>query len=52
MMIIIIIIIIIVSGILDVTFDLKSATYYPYRKPNSELLYMNKHFHHPPSIFN
>ena len=27
----------IVTDSLDVTFDLKSATYYPYRKPNNEL---------------
>ena len=42
----------IVTDILDVTFDLKSATYYPYRKPNNELLYINKHSNHPPSIIN
>ena len=37
---------------MDVTFDLKSATYYLYRKPNDELLYLNKHSNHPPSIIN
>ena len=42
----------IVTDFLDVTFDLKSATYYPYRKPNNELLYINKHSNHPPSIIN
>ena len=40
----------IVKDFLDVTFDLKSATYYPYRKPNNELLYINKHSSHPRSI--
>ena len=40
------------TDILDVTFDLKSATYYPYRKPNNELLYINKHSNHPSSIIN
>ena len=37
---------------MDVTFDLNSATYYPYRKPNNGLLYVNKHSNHPPSIIN
>ena len=37
-----------VTDVLDVTFDLKSATYYPYIKPNNELLYINKHSNHPP----
>ena len=40
----------IVTDFLDVTFDLKSATYYPYRKPNNELLYINKRSNHPLSI--
>ena len=40
----------IVKEFLDVTFDLKSATYYPYRKPNNELLYINKRPNHPLSI--
>ena len=40
----------IVTDFLDVTCDLKSATYYPYRKPNNELLYINSN--HPPSIIN
>ena len=51
-MIIIIIIIIIRPDFLDVIFNLKSATYYPYRKSSNELLHMIKHFHHPPSIIN
>ena len=42
----------IVTDFLDVTFDLKSATYYPYRKPNNEILYINKHSNYPPSIIN
>ena len=42
----------IVTDFLDVTFDLKSATYYPYRKPKNELLFINKHSNHPPSIIN
>ena len=43
---------VIVTDLLDVTFDIKSATYCPYRKPNNELLYINKHSNHPPSIIN
>ena len=35
---------------MDVTFDLKSGTYYPYRKQNNEILYINKQSNHPPSI--
>ena len=42
----------IVTDFLDVTFDLKSATYYSYGKPNNELLYINRHCNHPPSIIN
>ena len=42
----------IVTDFLDVTFDLKSATYYPYRKPKNELLFINKHSNHPLSIIN
>ena len=33
----------IVKDFLDATFDLKSATYYPYKKANYKLLYRNKH---------
>ena len=33
----------IVTEFLDATFDLRSAAYYPYRKLNNELLYINKH---------
>ena len=42
----------ILTNFSDVTFDLKYATYYPYRKPNNELLYINKHSNHLPSIIN
>ena len=42
----------ILPDFLDVTFDLKSATCYPHRKPNNELLYINKHSNQPPSIIN
>ena len=39
-----------ITNFLDVTFDLKSGTYYPYRKQNNEILYINKQSNHPPSI--
>ena len=42
----------ILTDFLDVTFDLKSVTYYLYRKPNNELLYTNKHSNHLQSIIN
>ena len=42
----------IVTDFLDVTFHLKSATYYLYRKPNNKLLYVNKHSNHFLSIIN
>ena len=35
---------------LDVTFDLKSGTYYPYRKQTNEILNIHKQSNHPPSI--
>jgi hypothetical protein len=35
---------------LDVTFDLISAKHKPYRKPNDDPLYINRHSNHPPSI--
>ena len=41
-----------VTDFLHVNFDLKSAIYYPYRKPNNERLYINKHSNHPPPIIN
>ena len=39
-----------ITDFLDVTFDLKSGTYYPYRKENNEILYIHKQSNHPPSI--
>ena len=39
-----------ITDFLDVTFDLKSDTYYPYRKQNNEILYIHKQSNHPPSI--
>ena len=38
------------ADILDVTFDLKSGIYYPYRKENNGILYIHKQSNHPPSI--
>ena len=35
---------------LDVTFDLPSGKYWPYRKPNNEPLYIHSKSNHPPSI--
>ena len=35
---------------LDVTFDLSTGKYKPYRKPNDDPLYINKHSNHPSSI--
>ena len=39
-----------VVNFLDVTFDLFTGKYKPYRKPNDDPLYINKHSNHPPSI--
>ena len=39
-----------ITHVLDVTFNLKSGTYYPYRKQNNELLYIHKKSNHSPSI--
>ena len=39
-----------VTDFLDVTLDLPGDKYYPYRKPNNELLYINTASNHPPSI--
>ena len=39
-----------ITDFLDVTFDLKFGTYYPYRKQNNEILYVHKQSNHPPSI--
>ena len=35
---------------LDVTFDLTTSKYYPYREPNDDPLYINSRSNHPPSI--
>ena len=35
---------------LDVTFNLNNGTYYPYRKPNNQPLYIDAKSNHPPSI--
>ncbi len=39
-----------VVNFLDVTFDLNNGKFKPYRKPNDDLLYINRHSNHPPSI--
>ena len=33
-------------------FDLNDQTYKPYRKPNNDPVYKNKHCNHPPNIIN
>ena len=38
------------TDFLDVSFDLNSGKYYPYRKPNDNPLYINSKSNHPPSI--
>ena len=40
----------VITDFLDVTFDLKSGTYYPYRKKNNKILYIHKQSNHQPSI--
>ena len=35
---------------LDIDFSLNSESYQPYRKPNDEPLYINRHSNHPPTI--
>ena len=39
-----------VANFLDVTFDITSGKYGPYRKPNDDQLYIHKHSNHPTSI--
>ena len=39
-----------VTGVSDVTYDLRSNTYYLHIKPNNKLLHINKHSNHPSSI--
>ena len=38
------------TDFLDLNLDLKSGKYWPYRKPNSEPLYIDARSNHPPSI--
>ena len=38
------------ADFLDVRLDLVNNTNQPYRKPNSETVYINKHSNHPPNI--
>ena len=38
------------TNFLDVTFDLHTGKYFPYRKPNSKPLYINALSNHPPTI--
>ena len=38
-----------ITYFLDVTFDLRTGKYYPYRKVSNELLYIHKQLNHPPS---
>ena len=38
------------TDFLDVNLDLRRDTFSPYRKPNSNLMYVNKHSNHPPNI--
>ena len=38
------------ADFLDVTFNLSSEKYWPYRKPNNNPLYINQKSNHPPSI--
>ncbi len=38
------------TNFLDLTFDLTNGTYKPYRKPNDELLFVNRLSNHPPSV--
>ena len=39
-----------IVNFLYATFDLMKNTYKPYRKPNDEPLYINKHSDHPPIV--
>ena len=39
-----------VVNFFDVTFDLNNAKHKPYRKPNDDQLYINRHSNHPPNI--
>ena len=37
---------------MDVRFNLNDQTYEPYRKPNNNPVYINKHSNHSPNIIN
>ena len=39
-----------VVDFLDITMDLRTAIYKPYKKPNSNLTYIHKQSNHPPSM--
>ena len=39
-----------ITEYLDVTFNLKTGKYYPYRKQNNSLRYIHKQSNHPPPI--
>ena len=39
-----------IVNFLDITFDLATGKHKPYRKPNDDLLYIDKNSNHPPSI--
>ena len=39
-----------ICNFLDVTLNLTDGTYYPYRKPNNETLYIDRNSKHPPTI--
>ena len=41
-----------IIGFLDVPFKLNDQTYEPYRKPNGNPVYINKHSNHPSNIIN
>ena len=38
------------TGFLDVTFNIHTGKYFPYRKPNNDSLYINIHSNHPSNI--
>ena len=39
-----------IADFLDVTLDLNNDSYYPFKKANSKLLYVNTQSNHPPSV--
>ena len=39
-----------IANFLDCTFNLAKGTFYPYKKDNNSLLYINKESNHPPNI--